>query len=664
MGGKLHIKRNVVPHIFSELKTYTSQIDQKIVDTYNKKFNKFSDNEHGKSSISVLKSPKGRLVPDPGEVINIYDSNIEIKEQENIISIKEELENSSSSVAEYNYVFIKTECEDNNDKTESIIKETESGTNVNNFTNMFIKSECEGIDEQTQSKMEEIDIEWNNVSIKTECKNINDNTKRNLEEANAEFKINNFTNVLIKSECEGSNEQIQSNVEQIDREYNEMHSTNMSSTGPDGNIVYIKMEPNTDHRFVKRLPENKNEYQAVPYANRNIIIVTNGFDISADKNIIENNILIEETNNIITYSQNELVSVNENMLCKKNTVYKACTNGQIQTKSSLYDNNKMLSDMNQYQCTGLFHSEHWLADWFVTCMVPQCSKTKKYNPNTRFFKSPKDIRWETWLKAIYLNPEILEHKTTYYICEDHFDLPNDLENWENYQKNREHPKLKPHVLPSLVTLVMFVVACIAIIVFTSLYITIMVFSCSSCGRKYAKACGVRFFSYPKNPFLRTEWLKACRLDLHPKNDTSKMKLCSDHFEKSSFLITRKNGPLILKPNSIPTVFGKKKFSYVNEECKHVQYKDIKMEEASTSHCGIEFIDVNRIDNNDKLLNNSTQTDDDKSNTPFESVNIKTECDPDNFEDYNDDCAQYNASVQCTEELFIKTEIDIKEEVVD
>lgn len=36
-----------------------------------------------------------------------------------------------------------------------------------------------------------------------------------------------------------------------------------------------------------------------------------------------------------------------------------------------------------------------------------------------------------------------------------------------------------------------------------------------------------------------------------------MKLCSEHFEESSFRITRKNGPLILKPNAIPTLFEKK-----------------------------------------------------------------------------------------------------------
>lgn len=79
--------------------------------------------------------------------------------------------------------------------------------------------------------------------------------------------------------------------------------------------------------------------------------------------------------------------------------------------------------MSQFHCTGnLFHCDNWLADWFVTCMVPQCSNTFKYNPSTRFFQSPKDGRWETWLKAIYLNPDIFEHKTTYYICEDHFDV--------------------------------------------------------------------------------------------------------------------------------------------------------------------------------------------------------------------------------------------------
>ncbi|GLV43758.1 hypothetical protein CBL_06918 [Carabus blaptoides fortunei] len=101
----------------------------------------------------------------------------------------------------------------------------------------------------------------------------------------------------------------------------------------------------------------------------------------------------------------------------------------------------------------------------------------------------------------------------------------------------------------------------------------MVFTCSSCGRKYAKACGYAFFSFPKNQLLGTAWLKFCGLDLHPGNDTSNMKLCSEHFEKSSFRITRKDGPLILKPNAIPTLLGKNR-SHSEKSVSNIEIQQV------------------------------------------------------------------------------------------
>lgn len=423
MGGKLHIKKEVVPHLFPQTRTNTSQIDQKIVDTYNEnnmRFIKSSSSRQCKtcaSTAAATRKPKRRRIQrEVVQLPNTSGSNSEIREEhiQNNDRINEELDMRENSVSvpiqneicnnqsvvenattECNDVLIKTECEDNNDKSESMVIETDS--DINECTNMVIKHECE----ETDERMECNTNDSSNVSIKTECTNTNDNTEtdkecntnessnmviktehentqdnadRNAEETDTSCIINNSSNVLIRNECVNSNE---SNIEQIGREgntneassvsiksecensnnniiniiqpsteCNKVDSSNVSCTtectnvnndceqsGTDVNEVYcVKMERNTNDPCVERTPENNNG---------NIIIVTNGFITTpnSDENVIESNIFIEETNNIITYRQNEFVSVNE-----ENTVYKkVCTNGEIEKTSSLNHNNKMSS---------------------------------------------------------------------------------------------------------------------------------------------------------------------------------------------------------------------------------------------------------------------------------------------------------------------------------
>ncbi|KRT84363.1 hypothetical protein AMK59_1726 [Oryctes borbonicus] len=78
----------------------------------------------------------------------------------------------------------------------------------------------------------------------------------------------------------------------------------------------------------------------------------------------------------------------------------------------------------------------------------------------------------------------------------------------------------------------------------------MVYTCSYCKRKCVK--GIGCYSFPKDKKLCDQWLVACNFDLHPKNNTLKLKLCSRHFENSCFLL-KDNGRKLLKRNAIPTI---------------------------------------------------------------------------------------------------------------
>lgn len=419
MGGKLHIKKEVVPHLFPQTRTNTSQIDQKIVDTYNennKRFIKSSSSRQCKtcsSTAAAIRKPKRRRI-EQLEVVqlpNTSGSNIEIREEhiQNNDRINEELDMRENSVSvhiqneiwnnesvaentttECNDVFIKTECEDNNDKSESMVIETGSGSNINDCTNVIIKHELEETDEQMECNINDSSIvsiktectnttdntetdKECNVKIKTEHENIQDSTNRNVEETGTVCEINNSSIVLIKNEYVNSNE---SNIEQLGRECNTNEASSVSikpecensnnisniiqpstecnkvdssdlsfktkctnvnndcaQSATDGNEVYVKMERITNDPCVERTLKNNNG---------NIIIVTNGFITTpnSNENVIESNILIEETNNIITYRQNEFVSV----LNEESTVYtKVCTNGEIEKMPPINDNNKMLS---------------------------------------------------------------------------------------------------------------------------------------------------------------------------------------------------------------------------------------------------------------------------------------------------------------------------------
>nr|XP_037874134.1 uncharacterized protein LOC110384711 isoform X4 [Bombyx mori] len=85
------------------------------------------------------------------------------------------------------------------------------------------------------------------------------------------------------------------------------------------------------------------------------------------------------------------------------------------------------------------------------CVVPQCRNTSKSSPNKLFIDVPRkaDIR-RKWLDLARRNHQNMSVTSPVYFCEDHFDLPNDMENYMRYHVMGYVKKitLKPGCLPS------------------------------------------------------------------------------------------------------------------------------------------------------------------------------------------------------------------------
>ncbi|XP_060807453.1 uncharacterized protein LOC106143482 isoform X3 [Amyelois transitella] len=67
------------------------------------------------------------------------------------------------------------------------------------------------------------------------------------------------------------------------------------------------------------------------------------------------------------------------------------------------------------------------------CAVPQCKNTSIKTPNKVFVHVPnKKIMRVKWLKLARRDPNDVVTNSPLYFCEDHFDLPNDMENYMQY----------------------------------------------------------------------------------------------------------------------------------------------------------------------------------------------------------------------------------------
>lgn len=67
------------------------------------------------------------------------------------------------------------------------------------------------------------------------------------------------------------------------------------------------------------------------------------------------------------------------------------------------------------------------------CAVPYCTNTSIKTPNKVFVHVPnKKLMRDKWLKLAQRNTNDVVTNSPLYFCEDHFDLPNDMENYMQY----------------------------------------------------------------------------------------------------------------------------------------------------------------------------------------------------------------------------------------
>ncbi|KAL3271349.1 hypothetical protein HHI36_021835 [Cryptolaemus montrouzieri] len=89
--------------------------------------------------------------------------------------------------------------------------------------------------------------------------------------------------------------------------------------------------------------------------------------------------------------------------------------------------------------------------YYKYCLVPQCKSTSIKTPNKLFIYVPnnKQMR-KKWLKlARRDDAHSLSINSRMYFCEDHFDLPNDMENYMQYHVmgSVSQVRMKPGCIP-------------------------------------------------------------------------------------------------------------------------------------------------------------------------------------------------------------------------
>ncbi|CAH2269290.1 uncharacterized protein LOC120628610 [Pararge aegeria] len=88
---------------------------------------------------------------------------------------------------------------------------------------------------------------------------------------------------------------------------------------------------------------------------------------------------------------------------------------------------------------------------YKCCAVPQCNNTSIKTPRKLFVYVPhkKTIR-KTWLNLARRDPLSIKISSIIYFCEDHFDLPNDMDNYMEYHVmgSVSQVRMKPGCIPS------------------------------------------------------------------------------------------------------------------------------------------------------------------------------------------------------------------------
>jgi len=92
--------------------------------------------------------------------------------------------------------------------------------------------------------------------------------------------------------------------------------------------------------------------------------------------------------------------------------------------------------------------------YYKYCIVPCCTSTTANTKGKIFFHVPKDaVKRKTWTDAMKrddkLNPPF-SPTSTLWCCEDHFSLPDDMENyWQWKLTNVKRIQLKSGVIPHI-----------------------------------------------------------------------------------------------------------------------------------------------------------------------------------------------------------------------
>ncbi|KAK9499457.1 hypothetical protein O3M35_002489 [Rhynocoris fuscipes] len=89
--------------------------------------------------------------------------------------------------------------------------------------------------------------------------------------------------------------------------------------------------------------------------------------------------------------------------------------------------------------------------YFKYCLVPFCKNTTIKTPNKIFFRLPVDRnRRAKWLKACRRNVDGISPKSgAIYVCEDHFNLEEDMENYMRFKLMGGLKKIKAAVVPHI-----------------------------------------------------------------------------------------------------------------------------------------------------------------------------------------------------------------------
>ncbi|XP_023028630.2 uncharacterized protein isoform X2 [Leptinotarsa decemlineata] len=90
--------------------------------------------------------------------------------------------------------------------------------------------------------------------------------------------------------------------------------------------------------------------------------------------------------------------------------------------------------------------------YYKYCIVPLCTNTSIKSPNKIFIRVPEDDRNRRikWLNACKRNKNDISHNNkALHVCEDHFNLEEDMENYIKFKLMGAQKKMKPDVIPHI-----------------------------------------------------------------------------------------------------------------------------------------------------------------------------------------------------------------------